>query len=122
MVGDTRARAQSAAGGGDACMRAETGKSETSLDPFCCVPQASLQRMKQLLTGGDPAARVVLLIGFYSTELRSQYEALGFEVISVDYRFSEDQGMHYVGDARDVMFARRYAVVIAAPPCRNLCW
>ena len=122
MVGDARARAQSAAGGGDACMRAETGKSETSLDPFCCVPQASLQRMKQLLTGGDPAARVVLLIGFYSTELRSQYEALGFEVISVDYRFSEGPGMHYVGDARDVMFARRYAVVIAAPPCRNLCW
>ena len=80
--------------------------------------------MQQLLRGEDPSARVVLLAGFYSVGLAQLYEQFfQVEVISCDLRYPEAcGGMHYRGDVRDILHARRWAILVAAPPCKNLAW
>ena len=92
---------------------------------FCVAATASglqAQRMKSLLRNGDPDARVVLLLGFYEAGLRLLLETEGFEVIMCDYRYSEAPGMHYLGDARDILWARVWTAIIASPPCKNIAW
>ena len=86
------------------------------------VAQELRERMRDILAGEDPNARVVLLAGFYCAELYQIVTAHGFEVISCDYRWAEHNGMHYMGDIRDILFARHWLAVIAAPPCRDVAW
>ena len=80
------------------------------------------ERMRNILAGEDPNAQVVLLAGFYCAELYQIVTEHGFEVISCDYRWAEHNGMHYMGDIRDILFARYWLAVIAAPPCRDVAW
>ena len=92
-------------------------------DPFETVPVHRLAYMQQLLRNEHQGARVVLLAGFYSVGLAAQYEQLGFIVISCDLRYPEQGGgMHYRGDIRSILYARHWAVIVAAPPCKNLAW
>ena len=78
--------------------------------------------MRALLAGEDPDAKVALLAGFYTVELRDYLLANGFEVITCDYRHSEGPGMHYLGDVRNILQARTWTVLVGSPPCKNLSW
>ena len=100
--------------------RESEGEATAGYDPFEFVPSARLQRMKQLLAGGDPSAPVLLLVGFYSHSLIARYESDGFEVITCDYRAPEGPSMFYRGDVRNIIFARWWCGIVACPPCNNI--
>ena len=89
---------------------------------FSTVPAHLLPRMQALLRGEDPDAKVALLAGFYTTELRDYLLSEGIEVITCDYRHSEGPGMHYLGDVRDILQARVWTILVGSPPCKNLSW
>ena len=99
------------------CMHAGAVEQE-----FSTVPAHLLARMRALLAGEDPDAKVALLAGFYTVELRDYLLANGFEVITCDYRHSEGPGMHYLGDVRNILQARTWTVLVGSPPCKNLSW
>ena len=79
------------------------------------TPPEQLELMTELLEGKQPNVRVVLLAGFYSTGLRDILERERVLVISCDYRHAERPCMHFIGDIRWIIQARRWACTLQEP-------
>ena len=60
-------------------------------------------------------------MGEYSGCFQQAYADLGVNMLTVDFRPSERPGgLHYQGDAREILFARRWQLLIAHPTCRDV--
>lgn len=63
----------------------------------------------------------VLVACEYSGIVRDAFTNLGHNAISCDFLESEKPGHHYLGDVRDIIFSKKWDIVIAHPPCTMLC-
>ena len=61
----------------------------------------------------------VLIVGEYSAAVRQAMERRGHVALSCDPGPSDVPGLHYIGDARDLLALKRWRVVIGFPPCTN---
>lgn len=69
----------------------------------------------------DPYAPVGVIVGEFSGALQRAYAAVGIIMLTTDYRPTENVGgLHYQGEARDVVFRRRWQLLIAHPTCRDV--
>ena len=69
----------------------------------------------------DPSAPVGLIVGEYSGRLQEAFAARGVVMLTACYKNSERPGaLHYRGDARDVLYSRRWRLIVAHPTCRDV--
>lgn len=69
----------------------------------------------------DSSEPVGVIVGEYSGVIQAAYAARGINMLTVDWRPADSpKGLHYRGDAREVVFSRRWRLVIAHPWCRDL--
>ena len=69
----------------------------------------------------DPCAPTILIVGGYSGEVAAACRAHfpSHIALTVDFRRAEGStGLHYCGDARDVLWTRRWRLLVAHPTCR----
>ena len=72
-------------------------------------------------TPDDPNAPDGVIVGEYTGTLQAAYHAVGVSMLTVDWRPTErPSGLHYRGDAREVVFCRRWRLLIAHPWCRDV--
>ena len=71
----------------------------------------------------DQLAPTILIVGEFSGAMAAacQKHFPGHVAITVDYRRSESsaahQSLHYCGDVRDLLWTRRWRLVVSHPPC-----
>jgi hypothetical protein len=72
-------------------------------------------------TLADSSEPVGVIVGEYSGVIQAAYAARGIHMLTVDWRPADNpKGLHYRGDAREVVFSRRWRLIIAHPWCRDL--
>ena len=105
----------------DLSAAAEAGQpSEASPDlacdpPPCAFPLTTVAAVKQLLARPSPPTA---LVGFeFSGAMRSALEREGIVAISADFRPCEVGGLHYLGDACDLLDIQVWARAYFFPPC-----
>lgn len=69
----------------------------------------------------DVAQFDALILCEFSATVRDALIRLGIRAISCDLLPSEQPGPHYQGDALEILYSRRWPLVIAHPPCTFLC-
>ena len=63
----------------------------------------------------------VLIACEFSGRVRDAFIKAGHTAISCDLLPTMQQGPHYQGDVRDILYDRRWDLLIAHPPCTYLC-
>ena len=70
----------------------------------------------------DPYAPSILIVGEFSGEVAGacRRHFPRHVTLTVDFRRAEGgaAGLHYCGDARDLLYTRRWRLIVAHPPCR----
>ena len=62
-----------------------------------------------------------IIVGEYTGVMQRAYAAFGVRLLSVDYGPSDDAGVwHYQGDAREIVYSRRWPILIAHPTCKHV--
>ena len=79
----------------------------------------SIDDLKQILNGVPDGVEIWLVSCEYSGRVRSALSRQGHFAISCDYRETEVEGPHFVGDVRKIAHLRRWHGVVAFPPCTH---
>jgi hypothetical protein len=63
----------------------------------------------------------ILVACEYSGIVREAFRSVGHDAISCDILPSEQPGPHHEGDVRNILYSRKFDLLIAHPPCTYLC-
>lgn len=64
----------------------------------------------------------ILIACEYSGQIRNSFASLpfGHDVISCDFLPTEQEGKHYQGDVRDILYSQKWDLMVAHPSCTHL--